>query len=68
MYGNAGAALVLTLLAGLATGIGSLIALFTRNTNKRFLAGALGFSAGVMIYISFAEMLKKSEEYFGGSF
>lgn len=68
MYGNAGAALVLTLLAGLATGIGSLIALFTRNTNKRFLAGALGFSAGVMIYISFAEMLKKSEEYFDGSY
>lgn len=68
MYGNAGAALVLTLLAGLATGIGSLIALFTRNTNKRFLAGALGFSAGVMIYISFAEMLKKSGEYFDGSF
>lgn len=68
MYGNAGAALVLTLLAGLATGIGSLIALFNRNTNKRFLAGALGFSAGVMIYISFAEMLKKSEEYFDGSY
>ncbi|MGL4818580.1 MAG: zinc transporter ZupT, partial [Bacilli bacterium] len=42
----------LTLFAGLATGIGSLFALFAKRTNKRFLAGALGFSAGVMIYVA----------------
>ncbi len=50
-------ALLMTLMAGLATGIGSLIAFFTRKTNTRFLSLSLGFSAGVMIYISFMEML-----------
>jgi len=50
----------LTLLAGLATGIGSLIAFFTRRTNTRFLALALGFSAGVMIYISLTELLPQA--------
>jgi len=50
----------LTLFAGLSTGVGSLIALFSRKTNNRFLAGALGFSAGVMIYVSFIEIFAKS--------
>jgi ZIP family zinc transporter len=50
----------LTLLAGLATGIGSALAFFTRTTNTRFLSLALGFSAGVMIYVSFVEILSKA--------
>lgn len=50
----------LTLIAGLATGIGSTIAFFTRHTNTRFLAIALGFSAGVMIYVSFIEIFFKA--------
>jgi ZIP family zinc transporter len=50
----------LTLFAGLATGIGSTIAFFTRHTNTRFLAIALGFSAGVMIYVSFIEIFFKA--------
>jgi ZIP family zinc transporter len=50
-------AFVLTLLAGLATGIGSALALLARRTNTRFLSAALGFSAGVMIYVSFVEIL-----------
>lgn len=50
----------LTLLAGLSTGIGSLMALFARRTNTRFLSLALGFSAGVMIYVSFVEILVKA--------
>ena len=50
-------AFTLTLLAGLATGIGSALALFARTTNTRFLSAALGFSAGVMIYVSFVEIL-----------
>ena len=41
-------ALSLTVMAGLATGIGSIIALFAKTTNTKFLAGSLGFSAGVM--------------------
>ena len=51
----------LTLFAGLATGIGSTIAFLTRHTNTRFLAIALGFSAGVMIYVSFIEIFFKAK-------
>ena len=68
MDNNVSTAMLLTLLAGLATGIGSVIALFTKRTNKRFLSAALGFSAGVMLYVSFAEMLVKSQDYLSGSF
>lgn len=50
----------LTLFAGLSTGIGSAIAFFTKTTNTKFLSVSLGFSAGVMIYISFMEILPKS--------
>lgn len=50
----------LTLLAGLATGVGSAIAFFASRTNTRFLAVALGFSAGVMIYVSFVEIFQKA--------
>lgn len=51
-------AFTLTLLAGLATGIGGAIAFFTKRTNARFLSVALGFSAGVMIYVSFTVLQK----------
>lgn len=53
-------ALGLTLFAGLATGIGSAIAFFARHTSKRFLSFALGLSAGVMIYVSFMEILHQA--------
>jgi zinc transporter, ZIP family len=52
----------LTLLAGLSTGIGSAMAFFTKKTNKSFLSIALGFSAGVMIYVSFIEIFFKANE------
>lgn len=55
-------ALMLTVFAGLATGIGSVMALFAKKTNTRFLSISLGFSAGVMIYVSFVEIFVKSEE------
>lgn len=51
----------LTLFAGLATGIGSLFALFTKRTNQTFLSVALGFSAGVMIYVSMIEIFVKAQ-------
>lgn len=54
-------AFALTLFAGLSTGIGSAIAFFAKKTNKRFLSISLGFSAGVMIYVSFVEILVKSK-------
>ena len=49
----------LTLLAGMATGIGSAIAFFAKRTNYRFLSVSTGFSAGVMLYVSFVEIFFK---------
>ncbi len=57
MQGNVSFALLLTLLAGLSTGIGGAIAHFIRKPKPWHLALVLGFSAGVMLYISFAELL-----------
>ena len=54
--------LLLTLGAGLATGIGSAIAFFARHTNKRLLAFSLGLSGGVMVYVSFVELLRQAQE------
>ena len=50
----------LVILAGLSTGIGSALAFFAKKTNTKFLSVSLGFSAGVMIYVSFVEILQKS--------
>lgn len=61
-------ALGLTLFAGLSTGIGSAIAFFAKRTNYRFLSLATGFSAGVMIYVSFTEILGKASENLGEHF
>lgn len=55
-------AFALTLFAGLSTGIGSAIAFLSKRTNTKFLAGALGFSAGVMIYVSLVEIFAKARE------
>jgi ZIP family zinc transporter len=52
----------LTVFAGLATGIGSALAFFTTQTNTKFLSFSLGFSAGVMIYVSFVEIFKKGQD------
>lgn len=53
-------AFALTLFAGLATGIGSLLALLLHKTSSRFLSVSLGFSAGIMIYVSFVEILAEA--------
>ena len=50
----------ITLLAGLATCLGSLFTFFTHYTNKRVISLALGFSAGVMIFISFTEIFPEA--------
>lgn len=52
----------LTLFAGLSTGIGSAMAFFAKTTNTKFLSVALGFSAGVMIYVSFVEIFFKAKD------
>ena len=53
-------ALGLTLIAGMSTGIGSLMAFFTKATNTRVLSGVLGLSAGVMVYVSFMELMPEA--------
>lgn len=55
-------AFLLTLFAGLSTGVGSIIAFFAKKTNKKFLSISLGFSAGVMIYVSMIEIFVKAKE------
>ena len=60
MENNVLFAILLTLFAGLSTGIGSALAFFTKTTNTKFLSISLGFSAGVMIYVSLVEILQKS--------
>jgi len=66
---NLSIAFLVTLIAGLSTGIGSVIAFFAKRTNTKFLSVALGFSAGVMIYVSMVEMTASSvtqmTEYLG---
>jgi ZIP family zinc transporter len=52
----------LTLFAGLSTGIGSALAFFAKRTSTRFLTGSLGFSAGVMIYVSMIEIFVKGRD------
>jgi ZIP family zinc transporter len=53
-------AFTLTLLAGLATGAGSFIALLSKKTTPRFLSLSLGFSAGVMIFVSLVELFNEA--------
>jgi zinc transporter, ZIP family len=54
-----------TLLAGLATGFGSLIALISKKTTSRFLSISLGFSAGVMIFVSLVEIFQDARRQLG---
>ena len=55
-------ALGLTFFAGMATGIGSAIAFTAKRTNYRFLSVSTGFSAGVMLYVSFVEIFVKGTD------
>ena len=65
MENNVLTALLLTAGAGLATTIGSLLGLVVRKPGPRFMGFTLGFSAGVMILVSFVELLQKSIEDIG---
>jgi len=57
-------ALILTTLAGVSTGIGSVLAVIAPRSNRNVLTIALGFSAGVMLYISFVELLPAAKNEF----
>lgn len=61
---NVAYAFILTAIAGLSTGIGSLLALCVKHTNTKFLSIVLGFSAGVMIYVSFVDIFPEARRLF----
>lgn len=61
-------AMGLTVFAGMATGIGSIIAFTAKRTDYRFLSVATGFSAGVMLYVSFVEIFFKGVEALTGRY
>ena len=56
---------MLTSFAGLSTGIGSLLGLLFKRENTRFMSAVLGFTAGVMVGISFFELLPSGFEEIG---
>ena len=60
-FTNVWLALGLTVLAGLSTGIGGLFIFLFKKTNTKLLSVVLGFSAGIMIYISFVEIYSESK-------
>ncbi|MDP8232959.1 MAG: zinc transporter ZupT [Candidatus Zophobacter franzmannii] len=59
-------AFLLTLFAGLCTGIGSIFAFLSKKTDAKFLSVSLGFSAGVMLYVSFVEIFVKAKDALSG--
>lgn len=65
MQDNYGPGLILAFSAGLATAVGGLLALYKKSGSKGFLSISLGFSAGVMIYISFVELFQQAQIHLG---
>jgi ZIP family zinc transporter len=65
MESNVAAALALTTVAGLSTIIGSLLGIFVKKPGPRFMALTLGFAGGVMILVSFVELLQGGIEAVG---
>ena len=65
MFGPTAYAFALTIMAGLSTGIGSTIAYFIREPKLTYLSYLMGFSAGVMIFVSFVELLGTSIDVMG---
>ena len=57
---NYGIALLMTLFAGLSTAIGGGIAFVVKKNNLKALSIGLGFSAGVMIFLSFNEIIPEA--------
>lgn len=60
MQSNILLAFILTILAGLSTIIGAFLIFWIKTNCTKFLSFGLGLSAGVMIYLSFFELLKES--------
>ncbi len=60
MAENVQLAFLLTILAGLSTGIGSMIAFFVKERSVKILTFVMGFAAGVMLYVSFVEIFPEA--------
>ena len=54
--------MLITLFAGLSTAIGGGIAFIVKKDNLKALSVGLGFSAGVMIFVSFMDMLPEADK------
>ena len=56
---------LLTVIAGMATVIGSLLFLLIKTFHQRYLVFSLGLSAGAMVYVSFVELLRHAVDSLG---
>lgn len=61
-------AFIFTLLAGLATGLGGLLGVWKKQLSKKVLSLAMGFSAGLLLFTAFAEVMMEGKEYLGAAF
>ncbi|MDE6139057.1 MAG: hypothetical protein K2F57_06265 [Candidatus Gastranaerophilales bacterium] len=68
LQNNFALAFSLTMLAGLTTAIGGAIAFITKKDNLKALSVGLGFSAGVMIFISLVDIIPSSEALLKANF
>ena len=59
---NAVTALLLALIAGLCTLLGALIIFFSKGKNERLVTASLGFAAGVMLAVSFADLFPQGQD------
>ncbi|MDO5021742.1 MAG: zinc transporter ZupT [Eubacteriales bacterium] len=59
---------LLTMLAGLSTGVGGIITLLQSKRSARFLSLCMGFSAGVMIYVSMIELFPEANNFLNLAF
>jgi Predicted divalent heavy-metal cations transporter len=59
---NIAFALLMSTVAGLSTGVGGIIAFSAKKTNVKFLSVSLGFSAGVMVFISLVELYPSARD------
>ncbi len=65
---NMGIAFSLTMLAGLTTAIGGAVAFITKKNDLKVLSLGLGFSAGVMIFISLVDIIPAAQEMLKSNF
>ncbi|HDQ98913.1 MAG TPA: zinc transporter ZupT [candidate division WOR-3 bacterium] len=65
MHGDVLLALAISAGAALATTVGSFIAMMFRRPGPKVMAFMLGFAAGVMMFVSFGELLRESVGFLG---